>query len=233
MERKDYFKEYFDSIFKDSNIFSEREYESHCKEYETHYREFLPAQKNATILDIGCGAGHFLYYLNKKGYNNFIGVDISPQQIKFCKKNISEKVIESDVFDFLQSKENIYDVMAANDLIEHLPKDKIITFLTLAFKALRTDGKLILKTPNLGNPFAVRLRYVDFTHEIGFTEKSLYQVLWIAGFRNIRIIPCKETRAIHKMVAGIIYFVVRKLMWYQGFVAPKVLTPLLIGVAKK
>ena len=64
-------------------------------------------------------------------------------------------------------------------------------------------------------------------------EKFTKRFSEIAGFRNIRIIPCKETRAIHKMVAGIIYFVVRKLMWYQGFVAPKVLTPLLIGVAKK
>ncbi len=172
-------------------------------------------------------------YLNKKGYNNFSGLDISSQQIKFCKENISEKVIESDAFEFLRNKDNLYDMIVANDLLEHLPKDKVIDFLTLAFKALKTNGKLILKTPNLGNPFAVRLRYVDFTHEIGFTEKSLYQVLWIAGFRNIRMLPFKGSRTVHKMIAGVIYFIIRKVMCHQGFVAPDILTPLLVGVATK
>jgi len=63
MKREDYFREYFESIFKDSNIFSEKEYEAHCREYEANYGEFLPAQKDAVILDAGCGTGHFLYYL--------------------------------------------------------------------------------------------------------------------------------------------------------------------------
>ncbi len=233
MQREEYFREYFESIFKNSNTFSKKEYEIHCKEYESNYGKFLPIKKDAVILDVGCGAGHFLYYLKKKGYTNFLGVDISSQQIEFCKKNISVNVTRLDIFEFLQNKENIYDVIVANDFLEHLSKDKVIGFLNLTFRALKTKGKIILKTPNLGNPFAIRLRYADFTHEIGVTEKSLYQILWIAGFRNIRIVPFEKTKVAHKMTANMIYFVIRKLMWYQGFVASHILTSSLVGVGEK
>jgi hypothetical protein len=85
----------------------------------------------------------------------------------------------------------------------------------------------------MGNPCALRLRYADFTHEIGFTDKSLQQVLWIAGFRDIRVLPAPDQGLLNKVVAGAIRFFIRKIMWYQGFVAPEILTPVLIGVVKK
>jgi len=41
---------------------------------------------------------------------------------------------------------------------------------------------MILRVPNLSNPFNLRTRYVDFTHEIGFTVESLSQVLRCTDF---------------------------------------------------
>lgn len=226
------FKEYFDSIFGHSNIFSKKEYEEHFLDYEINYERFLPEDKNAKILDIGCGTGHFLYFLNKKSYKNFQGIDIAPQQIDFCRKNISQHAEIADAFEFLTDKTDLYDTITASDLLEHIPKNRTIEFLILVNKALKDKGIFIMKTPNLGNPFAIRLRYVDFTHEVGFTEKSLYQVFWSAGFRNIQILPLQQRSFTRKGLVSIIHFFLRKLFWYQGFVAPKILSPLLVGVAK-
>ena len=233
MEQNNFFEEYFDSIFSHSNVFSKKEYEEHFLDYEINYGKFLPKDKDAKILDIGCGAGHFLYFLNKKGYENFQGIDISSQQVDFCKKNISEQVEKADIHDFLENKDNLYDAIAANDLLEHIPKDKTIRFLILANKALKANGVFLIKTPNLGNPFAIFSRYKDFTHTIGFTEKSLYQILWVAGFRNIQILPFQERGFARKAFVGLIHFFLRKLFWYQGFVAPGILSPVLVAVAKK
>ena len=47
---------------------------------------------------------------------------------------------------------------------------------------MKPGGKIFVKTGNMSNPFSLRLRYIDFTHEVGFTEESFVQVLYIAGF---------------------------------------------------
>ena len=236
--RKKLFDEYFSSIFSHSNVFSKKEFENAYLQFEINYGNYISSQKDAKIMDIGCGTGHFLFYLEKKGYKNFLGIDISQQQVNFCRDNVSKHVELADAFEFLKDKKNVYGVIAANDLLEHIPKGEINRFLKLVNNSLKSEGIFIMRTPNMGNPFSVYSRYKDFTHEAGYTDRSLYQVLWIAGFRDIQILPYNRyfprslKRFIELKLAKIISFIIVKLFQIQGFVEPKILTPLLIGVAK-
>ncbi|UCE22872.1 MAG: class I SAM-dependent methyltransferase [Candidatus Aminicenantes bacterium] len=191
-KRKKLFDEYFSSIFSHSNVFSLREYENSFSQFRLNYNRFIPSKTGEKILDIGCGAGHFLYYLEKKGYTDFLGIDISPQQIDFCRENVSKSVEQADAFEFLKEKKNTYEAIVANDLLEHIPKEEIVKFLKLVNAALKDKGVFLMRTPNMGNPFAVYSRYKDFTHEVGFTERSLYQVFWTAGFRDIQVLSYKK-----------------------------------------
>lgn len=100
--RRELFNQYCNSIFNFSNKFSQAEYDKFLKQYELNYGCFIRAEQNIKVLDVGCGAGHFLYYLEKKGISNYLGIDISPQQIEFCKANISSKVKLADAEEFLQ-----------------------------------------------------------------------------------------------------------------------------------
>lgn len=238
-KRKNLFDEYFSSIFSRSNVFSPQEYENSLSQFTLNYERFMPSSTEAKILDIGCGTGHFLYYLGKKGYTDFLGVDISPQQVDFCRENVSKKVKLADAFEFLKEKKDTYDVIVANDLLEHITKEETVKFLMRVNAALKEKGVFIMRTPNMGNPFAVHSRYKDFTHETGFTDRSLYQVFWTAGFRDIQVLPYKNysvrtfKRSLESGLARIIRFFLAKLFQIQGFVAPQVLTPLLMGVARK
>ena len=78
--RKDYAKEiydtYLESTYSKANILAEKEYQKAAKGYDANYSRFIPRNNNAMILDIGCGTGTFLWYLKKKGYTNFWGIDI-------------------------------------------------------------------------------------------------------------------------------------------------------------
>lgn len=58
-ERKKFFDDYFDSVSSRSNLLTPEEYENTFISYHAHYGNFLPADKRALILDIGCGTGHF------------------------------------------------------------------------------------------------------------------------------------------------------------------------------
>ena len=236
--RSEFFAEYFESVFVNSNTLDKAEFEKRAEEFDLQFGMFLPENKNAKILDIGSGAGHFLYYLAQKGYSDFMGIDISPDQIGFCKKNISKHVLLVDAFEFLDGTVDSYDIIAASDVIEHIPKEKVIDFLVLVKNRLTSQGAILLMTPNMSNPFSQDSRYRDFTHECGFTEKSIYQVLYMAGYRDISIYPAKfaanEIKGfLCKIFVSFFHFLIRKMFWYQALTAPNILSSRLIAVARK
>ncbi len=233
MENDYCYGQYFDSIFQRSNCFSERELRQHSVSFEDNHGRFLPKDKNARILDIGSGGGHFLRFLMKKGYVNFLGIDISEQQVKFCRENVCRNAEKADAFVFLDGCDGSYDAIVANDLLEHIAKRELLVLLRLIHRALKPGGVFISKTPNLGNPFSLFLRYKDFTHETGLTEMSMYQVLWVSGFRDITIAPLAQRGLKERLISRAISFLLSKLFWHQGFVAPRILSPVLISAARR
>ncbi len=141
--------------------------------------------KSKLILELGCGIGGILNFLKQNGCTNIFGIDISKEQVEICRKYVTEKVIQSDVFDFLKTSSKKYDIIIMFDLLEHFQKNKIIELLKLVNDSLTSVGKLVIRTPNMGSIIASHGRYLDFTHETGFTSESLRQVLLESEFTSI------------------------------------------------
>lgn len=165
--------------------------------FEKNFEPILPVNKKARILDIGCGAGYFLQYVRSLGYAYFLGIDLSKEQIDFCKKkHLGQHVaLITDVKKFLSGKKLAFDFIMMNDVIEHIPKDDIIDVLSLVYASLSRGGRLVVKTANLKHRWGMAVRYMDFTHTTGFTEESLRQVLYLSGFRNVIFVS--ESHPIH------------------------------------
>lgn len=158
--------------------------------YNANYLKFLPVDKTARILDIGCGIGHFLAYVKNNNYNNFLGVDISREQIDHCKKYVTKKVqLINNLESFLKENKNSFDFILMNDVIEHIGKDEIINTLSLILASLKKRGVVVIRTVNLKNRWGMAVRYMDITHTIGFTEESIRQIMLIAGFKNVSLMP--------------------------------------------
>lgn len=237
-KRQIFFDEYFESIFNESNDFSKSQFEFKYLHYENEFGKFLPKNGNAKILDIGCGCGHFLYFLEKKHYKNYYGIDISSQQIEFCKENISNLVEVADTFEFLKNKENEYEIIIISAVLEHIPKVKTIDLLKLIYKALTKDGYLLIEVPNMSNLFSMDLRYKDFTHEAGFTEMSIKQVLKIAKFDKIHIsstsiLGNSLKNKVHRLLVRSLHKFLKFLYYIQMYSVPKQLGKLLIVAALK
>jgi hypothetical protein len=94
-------------------------------------------------------------------------------------------VVEADVFDYLTGVDETLDAIVASDFIEHLDRNELFDFLELASRALRPGGRLVVKTPNASCLFAARSRYLDLTHELVFTEKSLRAAFAASGLRPL------------------------------------------------
>jgi 2-polyprenyl-3-methyl-5-hydroxy-6-metoxy-1,4-benzoquinol methylase len=207
--------------------------------YNWNYRELLPDDKNIKILDIGCGMGQFLSWLKSNGYKNFFGIDLSQQMVDFCRKNVTANAqkVES-IKEFLQDKNNTYDLIVMLDVIEHISKPDILEDLAVIFKALKKGGKLLIKTNNLASITGSRMRYEDFTHLTGYTEYSLKQVLKIVGFKQIEIRPYAIPRINFKRWLRFILQTLLhwcwKLTYFMEFTAvPKIVDEFIYSVAIK
>lgn len=152
--------------------------------WESYFGRFLPEDRKASIIDIGCGNGGFVYWLQERGYENARGVDISPEQLKIAEKLGIKKISLADMGEFLDDEKNTCDVIFARDVIEHNTKEEILGILQNVNKALKDEGLFIVLSPNGESPFNGRLRFGDFTHEMVFTRSSLKQILKAVGFRE-------------------------------------------------
>jgi 2-polyprenyl-3-methyl-5-hydroxy-6-metoxy-1,4-benzoquinol methylase len=149
---------------------------------------WLPQDKGAFILDLGCGGGEFLDFLRRSGFRELHGVDYSGEQVARCHDRGLPFVTKvADAKAFLRTHVGQFDCVVMNDVLEHIPKADCIATLEEVRHALKPGGALLVKVPNAANVFGLVARYLDFTHEIAFTEHSLRQVLLASGYRDVEV----------------------------------------------
>lgn len=149
--------------------------------YDTYLEGWLPTDRDAPMLDAGCGYGLLLRYLTKRGYTNVQGIDISPEQVALARA-VHARVEQADTLEYLARRTGQFAVIAALDLIEHLTKDEALRFLDGCHAALRPGGILLIQTVNADAPWGLSIRYGDFTHEIAFNPHCLEWVTSLCGF---------------------------------------------------
>jgi len=83
-----------------------------------------------TVLDLGCGTGITSVFMARLGAV-VTAVDISPKLIEFAKEHSAHKNITymiADNCDIILGKK--FDVIVMADVLEHIPPDKVISFLS-------------------------------------------------------------------------------------------------------
>ncbi len=161
--------------------------------YQKQFRGFLAEDKSSEILDIGCGNGSVLWWLQQSEFTNASGIDISEEQVEVAHKLGVKNVQQADLKQYLKEKPKSYHVIFARDIIEHFKKHEINEVLSLCYDSLKSNGRIIIQVPNAESPFGSRIRYGDFTHEIAFTTSSLSQLLKMLGFKEVQCYPAEPT----------------------------------------
>ena len=146
---------------------------------------FFPADRNCSIVDLGCGSGALLLSLQEAGYHDAIGVETSPDQLEFARQ-LGVRVIPGDLVSFLrESSSEAFDVVVAIDVIEHFRKDEVLEIMDQAHRVLRPGGELIVHVPNAEAIFGSRIFWSDFTHEMAFTREGIRQLTCACGFSSV------------------------------------------------
>jgi len=110
--------------------------------------------KQARILDIGCGTGRHSIGLAERGYGNLIGIDLSDTQLERAKEKAKEKNLninfqKHDARDLPFHEEFDLAIMICEGAFPLMETDEMnFRILQNAAKALKSNGKFIFTTLN-------------------------------------------------------------------------------------
>lgn len=173
-------------------------------------KDYLPADRNVRILDVGCGYGALLYALRRRGYRELEGIDASAEQVEVAGELGLEEVMRAEATEHLRGlAAGSRDVILAVDLLEHLGRAEALTLAEEACRVLASEGRFIVHVPNALGPFGPGVRWSDLTHEIAFTPGSVHQLLKVAGFDRIEVHP--DPPVVHGPAS-----LLRRVLWTAG-----------------
>ena len=168
------------------DYFEERDHlEPHIAE---SIRIFMKDNKLKKVLDVGCGTGRLVKFLNDNDISA-IGCDIYEQALIAARKIYDKNTIIKAAATKLPFKKHSFDLISSISTIEHLTKKETIEFINEAKRVLIPNGFIFIVTPNFASPWRfIQGRkwfgYSDPTHINFFTPLSLANLLKDYGFYN-------------------------------------------------
>jgi 2-polyprenyl-3-methyl-5-hydroxy-6-metoxy-1,4-benzoquinol methylase len=179
--------------------------------------QYVPRDRQARILDLGCGHGAILHFLKRAGYCNVAGVDVSAEQIMQAHELGIPEARRGQIITCLdEAPPGSTDVIILFDLLEHLTRTELFSIADRTFRALKKGGACIVHVPNAEGIYGLRARYGDLTHEQAFTPQSLRQLLTTVGFGSVECFEDKP--GVHGFRSAI-----RWLLWELGTMPHRVL----------
>ncbi|MFP4453819.1 MAG: class I SAM-dependent methyltransferase [Desulfobacterales bacterium] len=205
---------YYDLSFKEKKLNKPEEalFKRASLGFEWNYGIYMDSlKKDSRVLDIGCGIGQCLFWLNQRGLDA-IGIDTSMEQIEQARKVLKNeiKIEHADAFEYLKSTTGKYDAVVANDLIEHMTRPEALEFVSLVHDKIKENGFLIVKAPNAISHSAGHF-YDNLTHKRPYTESSIQCLLKVGGFEDIRVHSFEHYP--YRNMASIGAYAIRRLTW--------------------
>ena len=159
--------------------------------YRANYLPHLPADHSARILVVSCGPGYLVDLLRGRGLSGSRASIPTRQRSRTpsggsCRARRPRRSRSSS------RTASRFDVIIPEQELNHLTLDEQIEFLDLCRRNLKPGGLLIVYGLNGANPLVGSENIAhNIDHFNTFTDYSLNQVLQLAGFENIKVLPLK------------------------------------------
>ena len=139
--------------------FQEDEFRKSAKQDSDLLLDILPGlNKNAVILDLGCGIGRMVWALRKKNFQYVYGVDVSHEMIKKGKEWLAETncytncLFVNNGLDLSFLRSESFDLVYSFAALQHMPKSVVAKYFQEVCRTLKIGGhfssQFWIGTPN-------------------------------------------------------------------------------------
>lgn len=113
-----------------------------------HYLDNIVLRDNfdATVLDVGCGAGGLLLALQQLGYKNVYGLDPAPEEDREADVKVFRGMVEDDIPE-LHGKQ--FDVVTTQGVMEHTVD--LDSYIQAMISYMKPNGYLLVDAPDCEN----------------------------------------------------------------------------------
>jgi tRNA (uracil-5-)-methyltransferase TRM9 len=155
-------------------------------------------QEDVSVLDLGCGNGHFLREISRRGHKApLLGVDFSLPLLRDAREASTLGVLfrEVDLTQLSVNSEQLsvaggWNIITMFATLHHIPSHEMrLDILKTVRKLLREDGKFILSNWQFLNSAKLRSR-IQAWDKVGINESDLdegdYLLDWRSGGEGLR-----------------------------------------------
>jgi len=163
----------------------------HVRQFEIDFVKRSEYQPSLSVLELGCGNGLFLQFLQSIGSTDFKGIDGDPRVLDEMSESIGKHVQISDFDDYFSTgaDDKKFDRIVLFDVLEHFSTDDALSLMKKIHNRLSADGRVVLRVPNMSSPLAMPVQYNDITHLSTFNPGALGQLGMASGYSAIDIFP--------------------------------------------
>jgi SAM-dependent methyltransferase len=99
------------------------------------------------LLDAGCGTGGFLRWaLDTGAFASAAGVDVASSAIELARRRVPEADLRTSPLKKLPFADRSFDVVVANDVLQHIPEHDVASSLGELRRVLADDGAILVRT---------------------------------------------------------------------------------------
>jgi ubiquinone/menaquinone biosynthesis C-methylase UbiE len=142
---------------------------------------FLNSQRDAPVLDVGCGVGSNLQLFESLGFK-VIGIDSEYYSLSLAKGCISSTFLVNGDLTALPFKANSVGLIIATDILEHLDEDTI--GIKEIYRTLKNEGKVMMTVPAF--KFLWGVQDIAGVHKRRYSKNELLKKIEQVGFKVLR-----------------------------------------------
>ena len=189
------------------------------------------------IIEIGYGKGFFLEWAKNKKLD-IIGYEINEEFHKIAKLN--HKVILGDGRNISREISDKFDLIILFDVVEHIDKEKLLSFFENLYELLNEKGEVLLRFPNGSSAAGLEYFNSDLTHFSFLNRRSLKMIAELNKFELIyygNMERVSKFRSLKGKIFGRLVYLIRDFIEYiygNLYFGQKIpLDPNVVGILKK
>ena len=181
--------------------------------YDRNYRALLPQDRDARILDLGCGRGDFVRFAHDLGYRNITAVDQNEHAIAPLRRLDGVTAIAGRIdAKFLVDLEGRWDLIVAKQMLYYFDRKEAPSIVRALADSLAPDGRLVVE---IFNGALLSSRFTELKDPAiltAYTELGLKRLLESNGLRVEQLVGVRAGGGIYRALRAVWFALYRALL---------------------